>query len=494
MGKFKMHNFEINSIIRERAYNHTAILIYIKACIDVLGDVNVRIGNSLNQGFFTYIETDGSLDERTVRRISERMQKLIDADIPINTETRPVRDAMRIWRNARLYEKARLLEFCDPSETIDLCELDGYRNCFYGEVLPSTGYVFKFELRKYRRGMLLRLPNSLSPHEVPPYRDDDKLYDEYADSKRMRRATGLDYLADLNERIRMGDADDIIRASEAHHEKELNEIADLIIEGDKRIILIAGPSSSGKTTTAKRLCNILAQKSEEPIYLGTDDYFVNRIDTPLGPDGTPDYEGLAALDLELFNSQMNALLNGETVDIPEYDFATGEKTFGKRITEAKPGQAIVIEGIHSLNDELTRDIDPKEKFKIYISPLTQIAIDRHNRISTTDARKLRRMVRDNQFRSIDAATTISNWPKVRAGENSNIFPYSSSADFVFNSSTVYETNLLKSYAQPLLESITKDMPQYDEARRMIGFLRLFEPISDATAVPENSILREFIGK
>ncbi len=363
----------------------------------------------------------------------------------------------------------------------------------YCNVFPSTGYIDLFELKNYRNGILLRLPNALHPDTIPPYRDDDKLYDAFAESNKMRKQTGIRYLADINERIHEGMSGDIIRANEWLQKKQIRDFAERIINEDKKVVLIAGPSSSGKTTTAKRLCEAIAELTTYPLYLGTDDYFVERSETPLGPDGKPDFEGLGALDLGLFNAQMDDLLAGKAVDIPEFDFIEGKKIFGKRITRLKEGQILVIEGIHSLNDILTQNIDRKKKFKIYISPLTQISIDRHNRISTADARLLRRMVRDNQFRGYNAEATLDSWPKVRAGESVNVFPYSSSADAVFNSSTVYETNLLRTYAEPLLEAIPKESKQYEEAQRIFVFMKYFEKIEDSDPVPDNAILREFIG-
>lgn len=259
-------------------------------------------------------------------------------------------------------------------------------------------------------------------------------------------------------------------------------------------MLIAGPSSSGKTTTAKRICEELEKLTgEDPLYLGTDDYFVERSENPIGPDGKPDFEGLGSLDLKLFNQQMEDLLAGKEVDLPEFDFVAGTKVFGKRITTLRKNQILVVEGIHSLNDVLTERIDSSDKYKIYISPLTQLAMDRHNRMSTADSRLLRRIVRDNQFRGYDAEKTLEMWPKVRAGESVNIFPYSSSADVVFNSSLVYETCMLKTYAEPLLEAIPESSEQYEEAQRILQFMKYFEKIESNDAVPDNAIMREFIG-
>lgn len=487
--------FKITTFTEERAYHNTAILVYLKAVKSIFENADVTIGNSLNQGYYSYINLGGrQLTTLDINRIRDRMNSIIEKDYEVVIEHDSVEHAIKKWYSLGYPEKARLLEFRPPDETIDIVNLHNYRNCMYTVMLPSSGYINLFDLRPYRNGLLLRLPNALHGHTIPKYRDDEKLYEAYAETTRMRKHTGLNYLADLNEQIRAGNADDVIRASEWLQTKQLEEIAARIVEEGRRVVLIAGPSSSGKTTTAKRLCAEIGKLTgEEPLYLGTDDYFVEREDSPIGPDGKPDYEGLDCLDMDLFNDQMEALLDGREVDMPEFDFIEGKKVFGKRITKLRKNQLLVIEGIHSLNDVLTENIERKDKFKIYISPLTQLAVDRHNRLSTADARLLRRMVRDNQFRGSDAEKTLESWPKVRAGESVNIFPYSSSADVVFNSSTVYETCLLKTYAEPLVRAIQETSEQYPEALRILAFMKYFEKIESAEAVPDNSILREFIG-
>ena len=488
-------DFEIKTFTDERAYHNTAILIYLKAVKSALGDVDVHIGNSLNQGYFSSINLNGRmLTTSDIHKIRDKMEKIIAHDTEIAVEKDTVLHAMQKWYSLGYPEKARLLESRDPEETVEIANLHNYRNCMYCNLLPTSGYINLFDIRPYRNGLLLRLPNALHNHTIPKYRNDDKLYEAYAESKRLRKYTGIEYLADMNEVIVAGNADAIIKASEWLQSRQLEEFAEKIAEEKKKVVLIAGPSSSGKTTTAKRLCQELKRfTGEDPLYLGTDDYFVERKDNPLGPDGKPDFEGLDALDLPLFNSQMEDLLAGKEADIPEFDFVDGVKVFGKRITTLKKGQILVIEGIHSLDDVLTQNIPREDKFKVYISPLTQIAMDRHNRISTADARLLRRIVRDNQFRGYSAEHTLSMWPKVRAGESVNIFPYSSSADVVFNSSTVYETNMLKTFAEPLLEAIPETSDQYAEAQRILTFMKYFEKIESTDAVPDNAILREFIG-
>ncbi len=489
------HDFRIKSFSDERAYHNTAILIYLKAVHEVFRDADVTIGNSLNQGYYSYINLDGArLSTSDIYKIRGRMDRYIGQDLEIKTEKYSAARLAEKWRSLGFTEKARLMEGREPGEEIEIANLQDYRNCMYGSVLPSAGYISKYELRPYRNGLLLRVPNALHDNSIPEYRDDDKLYEAYAETKRMRRHTGISYLADLNDMIRKGGADDVIRASEWLQARQLEEIAKSVIERRKKIVLIAGPSSSGKTTTAKRICAELGRLTgEDPLYLGTDDYFVERSETPLGADGRPDFEGLNALDMRLFNRQMEGLLAGEEVDIPEFDFVRGTKVFGKRITSLRKNQILVIEGIHSLNDVLTENIDSGDKFKVYISPLTQLGIDRHNRVSTADARLLRRIVRDRQFRASDAEATLEAWPKVRAGESVNVFPYSSSADVVFNSSTAYETCLLKTCAEPLLKEIPESSGQYEEARRILNFMKFFERIESSDAVPENSIIREFIG-
>ncbi len=471
-------------------------MIMIKAIKDLYNNPEVVVANSLNQGFFVYvIKRDGTyLTHIDVDKIREKMNSIIRADIPIQLHKMRAEDAIKIWWKMGFDEKARLWSRVKPDRPEKVFELDGYMDNFYTDMLPSTGYYEVYDIRPYKHGLLLRNPTMLNPTACHEYRDDDKLYEAFAESKRMRKQYGLDYLADLNSKT-PEEMHRIIKGSEKFQQSEINAIADQAIAKNKRLILIAGPSSSGKTTFAKKICKRITEVTgNEPLYLGTDDYFLNRADTPLGPDGRPNFEGLDALDLDLFNNQMNDLLAGKEVDIPEFDFMEGVKVFGKRITKLAENQTIVIEGIHSLNDELTKQVHPDDKFKIYISPLTRIAMDAHNRISTTDARLYRRIVRDHQFRNRDAACTITDWPKVREGENNNIFPYSSMADVVFNSSLIYETSMLKFFVKPLLQEVDENDPAYPEAMRLLEFINCFKTISYIEDVPADSILREFIGK
>lgn len=474
-------------------YQHSLSLIYLKAVMDVLGDLSVEIENSLNKGLYTEIKTPEPITQEQIAAVEARMHELVKADLPIVREVYSRQEAIEIWGSYNYPEKSRLLEHAEDVETAKFYTLEGYRNFFYGLMTPSTGYVEHFELRKYRRGVLLRFPHPSHPDRIPPFEDDKKLYAAFGEANKWQHLLDILYLEDLNEKIRNGEAKDLILLSEALHEKKIAEIADRITREKRRIILIAGPSSSGKTTFARRLCVQLRVNGLQPLYMGTDDYFVERCDTPLGEDGKPNYENLDALDIDLFNDNMNRLLAGEKVDLPEFDFLEGRKKFGRRITSIRSNQPIVIEGIHALNDILTEKIDEEQKFRIYISPFTQLNIDVHNRVPTTDARMLRRIVRDYKFRGHSAAQTIALWPKVRTGEDVNIFPYNGRADVLFNSALVYELSVLKKYAQPLLEAVDPQEEEYSEAVRMLKFIRFFDVIDEEQYIPNNSIMREFIG-
>lgn len=473
-------------------YQRSLSLLYLKAVYDVLGKVPVGIENSLCKGLYTEVKTTSPVTQEEVRKVEDRMHELVRMDIPFVKEIKDRGDALAILLEDGLREKARMLQKSEV-EKFPFYSLAGFRNFFYGLMVPSTRYVPYYELKKYRRGVLLRFPHPSAPDRIPPFVDEELLYHVFGETKNWDRLMGISYVGDMNEKIETGEYREIIQISEALHEKKIAQIADMITQQKKRIVLISGPSSSGKTTFAQRLIIQLRVNGLEPLYLGTDDYFVERSQTPLDENGEPNFEDIESLDIELFNRDMNGLLTGDEVDIPVFDFLKGTKVFGKRITRAKKGQPIVIEGIHGLNKQLTEDIPDAEKFKIYISPLTQLNIDEHNRIPTTDARMLRRMVRDYQFRGHSAQSTIQSWPKVRKGEDKNIFPYNGEADVFFNSVHIYELNVLKKYAEPLLRSITREEPEYSEAVRMLKFLQYFKTIENDAVIVNNSIIREFIG-
>lgn len=474
-------------------YQHSLSLLYIRSVKDCIGDVKVEIQNSLNKGLYTEIRTPEALSEEQVRQIEDRMRELVQKDIPFERGRADIDDGLEILEEENLVEKIRLLKENEVIKKVTFYSLGEYKDFFYSLMVPSTGYLKYFELKKYRRGVLLRFPHPSDPNTIPEYVDEVKLYQAFGEQTRWDKLLDVNYVADLNEKIESGEYREMIQLSEALHEKKIAEIADRIKQERKRIILIAGPSSSGKTTFARRLCIQLKVNGLNPLYLGTDDYFVEREETPLDENGEKDFENLGALDISLFNSDMNDLLAGKVVDLPSFDFMTGHKNYGKRITSITKDQPIVIEGIHALNEKLTEYIPREEKFKIYISPLTQLNIDSSNRIPTTDERMLRRMVRDNLYRGHNAQSTIAGWPKVRQGEDRNIFPYSNEADIFFNSYHVYEIAVLKKYAEPLLKQITPEESEYAEAGRMLEFLKFFKTIEDDSIIVNNSIIREFIG-
>ena len=469
-------------------YQNSLILLYKKAVYDILGNAQVEISNSLNKGLYTTIKCN--FTNETVQSIENRMKELVQSNYLI---TKVHLSKEEFLNNIQCKANKRVISSLDTIDEVEVYSLDNYHELFYGLLVPNTSYLKSFELIRYRNGILLRYPHISNPNVIPTYEDQKLLYDAFSVATQWEKLMGVSFVYELNEKIKNNEYQNLIMLQEALHEKKISDIADRIKKEKKRIILISGPSSSGKTSFAKRLCIQLSVIGLKPLYLGTDDYFVERSESPLDENGEKDFECIQCVDIPLFNLQMNELLNGKKVDIPTFDFIHGTKVFGKRIVSLEKNQPIVIEGIHALNEILTNDINNDEKFKIYISPFTSLNIDHHNRIPTTDARMLRRLVRDHEFRGNSAAETIKNWPKVRKGEDQNIFPYSSQADVFFNTNYIYELAVLKKYAMPLLEEITRDEKEYAEAQRMLSFLKFFRTIEDDTMISNNSILREFIG-
>lgn len=472
-------------------YQSSLLFLYKKAIQDVLGDVQLEVSNSLNKGLYTTIKAP--ITKETVVDIENRMRELVNEQLPIVKESVSGEDILRLAHYSSEKEQTRLIYSLSNLNDVEIYSLGEMRALFYTLMVPNTSYLDYFELVKYRKGILLRYPHISAPDEMPAYEDQKLLYDAFSEATMWGRLMGVNYVTDLNEKIRSNNYEDLIMLQEALHEKKISDIADEIKKQNKRIILICGPSSSGKTSFARRLCIQLRVIGLRPLYLGTDDYFMEREESPVDENGEKDFESIHAVDVKLFNKQMNELLSGQKVDLPTFDFVNGTKIFGKRIVSIDRTQPIVIEGIHALNEILTSEIDENEKFKIYISPLTQLNIDNHNRIPTTDARMLRRLVRDYQFRGRSAHTTIQDWPKVRKGEDQNIFPYVGQADVFFNTNYIYELAVLKKYAEPLLKSVKPDEKEYAEAQRMLSFLRFFETMQDDSMIANNSILREFIG-
>lgn len=484
---------DMRDISASRIYQSSVSFIYLKAVNDVLGNVRVGIENSLNKGIYTEVRTHEPLTAADVSNLQKRMQELVEADIPFIRKRLTRSEAMEALKCGNHEEKCRMLHRAPHVETVPVYSCDGFLNFFYGQMVPSTGYIQYFELRKYRNGVLLRFPESSAPDRIPEFRDDVKLYQAFGEAKKWGNLMGISYVEDLNQKIDNGEYREIIQISEALHEKKIAYIADEIIRNKKRIILISGPSSSGKTSFAKRLSIQLRVGGEKALCLGTDDYFVERHQTPILPDGTPNFEDIEALDINLFNENINDLLSGKETDLPSFDFFEGKKRYGEKISRISDNQPIIIEGIHSLNKKLSAGIDDDEKYKIYISPFTQLNIDNHNRIPTTDARMLRRIVRDHQFRGYNAGRTIEQWKKVRAGEDKNIFPFNGEADMLFNSAHIYELAVLKKYVEPMLLAIGQEDGAYSEAIRLLKFLRFFRTIEDDSVIANNSIIREFIG-
>lgn len=474
-------------------YQYSLKLIYLKAIYDLFGKVNVEIEHSLNKGLFTTIKLFRTVTHEDVLNIERRMREIVAADMPIVRHIVDYDDALDRLLSDAQRQKIRILQKSKGVDRVKFYSLDGTCDFFYGLMVPSTRYVERFELRKYRDGVLLRFPFYKDPSLIPSYKDEKMLYNAFLEEALWGELMGVRYVSDLNEKILSGEEKELIQISEALHEKKVAEIADMITKEGRRIILIAGPSSSGKTTFARRLCIQLRVNGHKPLYLGTDDYYINREFTPLDEYGEKNFEDIEAIDLKMFNAHLNDLLDGKTVDLPRYDFVKGEKIFGERVTKISADQPIIIEGIHGLNGKLTQEVSEEEKFRIYISPFTQLNIDEHNRVPTTDARMLRRIVRDYQFRGYSAKKTIEMWPKVRLGESKNIFPYSNEADVLFNSSHIYELSVLKKYAEPLLLEINRDEAEYSEAARMLNFIRFFDSIEDDSVIVNNSIIREFIG-
>lgn len=479
-----------------RVYSRSLSLVLFRAAEDVLPGCEVRIEHSLSKGIYGEIirENNQPLIEKETRAIAERMKAIIDADEPITKETIPLDEAIRFFEKVKKFDKVRLLKFRNEPD-LHVYHCGNYTDYLYGYMTPSTGYLKQFELKYYMPGFILRFPSVTSPVAIPEFEERRKLFRIYYEFEKWGQILEVCDVGSLNQQVVSGKGGDLIRIAEALHEKKIAQIADQIAADRDRIrlILVAGPSSSGKTTFAQRLAVQLRVNGLKPVSISIDDYFIDRDKTPIGADGLPDFECLEAIDLELFNEQISSLIQGFPVRIPRYDFQKGQREYRSETLQINEDQPIIIEGIHGLNNRLTSEIPKDHKFKIYISALTQLNIDDHNRIPTTDNRIIRRIVRDNQFRGHNAITTIGLWPMVRRGEERHIFPFQEEADVMFNSALIYELAILKTRAEPLLAEITPDYPEFIEAKRLLKFLSYFEPLTDCE-VPLNSIIREFLGQ
>lgn len=477
-----------------RIYVRTLSLIYVKACKEIYNDIDVSINHSLNKGLYTELQYKHLVTKKHLDAIKNKMQEIIDAKKNITTYFLSVDKAREIFSAQGMMDKVEMLKYWNK-DTIRVYELDGYYDTFYGYVAPNTGFVNKFDLRLFYPGIILNYPTREYNFELPEYIEQKKLSKVFKEAEDWGEIMDVAYVGALNKKIVNNEIYDMIRINEALHEKKIAYIADEITNDKNiKIVLIAGPSSSGKTTLAQRLSIQLRVNGKKTYAVSLDDYFVDRHLTPKNEKGEFDFETIKALDLDLFNEQLIDLMAGEEVQIPVYNFKEGSREYSREPVRLTNDHIIIIEGIHGLNDELTANMPQVNKFKIYISALTQLNIDRHNRISTSDLRLLRRIVRDYTHRGNNAIKTMELWDNVIKGTEKYIFPYQENADAIFNSALVYELCVLKKYAEPIIMEIDEDSCFYSERQRLLKFLSYFLPIEDESAIPNTSILREFIGE
>lgn len=476
-------------------YQRSACLIMLKAFYAVAGAENIEkivIDFSLGKGFF--VEARGSfvLDNDLLIKVKDKMAEYVAQQIPIMKRSVSTDDAVELFHRHRMFDKERLFHYRRVSR-VNIYSIDGFEDYYYGYMVQNTGYIKHFDLIPYHYGFVMVMPDRKTPDVLHRFTPSDKLFATLSESTEWGRRMDLETVGALNDRIAKGDMSHLILIQEALQEKKIAEIAaQIAARKNARFVMIAGPSSSGKTTFSHRLSVQLEAIGLKPHPIAVDNYFVNRVDSPRDEHGNYNYEILECLDVELFNRDMTGLLEGKQVELPYYNFKKGVREYKGNFLQLGEGDILVIEGIHCLNDRLSYTLPADSKFKIYISALTQLNIDEHNRIPTTDGRLLRRMVRDARTRGSSARETIRMWPSVRRGEEENIFPFQEEADAMFNSALVYELAVLKQYAQPLLFAIPKDSEEWLEAKRLLKFLDYFIGVSSED-IPKNSILREFIG-
>lgn len=477
-----------------RTYVRSLCHIFSKAVYDIWPTATLNLEHPVSKGYYCVIHNGKNIDLETIEKIKKRMWELIDADLPFLHKSVRTVDAAVLFRERGMNDKARLIETAGLPYT-SYYELEGYINFFYGCLTPSTGYIQLFDLEPYMDGVLLRIPKQTDPMELQPVIKQDKMFEAYKEHLTLQRTVGLDNVGDLNLAIEKGRSQDIILVSEAMQEKQVAKIAEKIADGYKegiRIVLISGPSSSGKTTFCKRLQVQLTTNLLHPVGISLDDYFLNREDTPKDEHGEYDFESLYALDLPYFNKDLKKLLSGEEIELPSFNFESGRRIFKGKKLKLRENSILVIEGIHALNPELTEFIDDKYKYRVYVSVLTSISLDNHNWIPTTDNRLLRRIIRDYRFRGYSAEDTINRWPSVRRGEDKWIFPYQENADAMFNSAMLYELAALRKYAELILAQVPESNKANAEAYRLLRFLRYFNYIP-TEELPGTSLLREFLG-
>lgn len=476
-------------------YKRTVCLVLLRAIYDVAGKENIEkvtIHYSVGNGYYFTMAGKAVLDQHFLDNVKTRMQELADMCTPIGKRSVNTDDAVSLFHHHRMYDKEKLFRFRRVSK-VNIYNIGYYEDYFYGYMADHAGYVKYFDLKLYDEGFVLELPTRKNPSVISPFRPEGKIFQVQKESQEWAEKMDISYVGDLNDHITKEGISNILLVQEALQEAKISDIAQrIVLEGNKKFIMIAGPSSSGKTSFSHRLSIQLLAHGMKPHPIGVDNYFKNREETPLDEYGEKNYECLEAIDVEQFNKDMLALLRGERIELPVFNFKTGHREYKGDFLQLGPEDVLVIEGIHGLNDKLSYALPAESKFKIYISALTQLNIDEHNRIPTTDGRLLRRIVRDARTRGTSAKDTIARWPSVRRGEEANIFPYQEQADVMFNSALVYELACLKVYAEPLLFGIDKSEPEYLEAKRLLKFLDYFISVLSED-IPHNSLLREFVG-
>ena len=479
-----------------RTYVRSLCFVLCKAVEELYPQGSIMLEHPVSKGYYCRMNLDRPIGLDDVQRIKQRMKEIIAEDIPFKRYECHTEEVVELFRQKGMMDKVKLLEtsgnlysfYYTLGDTVDY---------YYGSLLPSTGYIHLFGLEKYYDGLLLQVPNRQQPDELEEMIKQEKMLDVFKEHRRWNQILGIGNVGDFNEACNQGHATQLINVSEALQEKRISQIADEIFHRKEqgqplKLILISGPSSSGKTTFSKRLSVQLMANGIRPYPVSLDDYFVNREQTPRDANGDYDYESLYALDLDFFNQQLQSLLNGEEVELPRFNFTTGKREMSGTRLKIDENMILILEGIHALNPELTAHLPVESKFKIYVSALTTILLDNHNYIPTTDNRLLRRIIRDFKYRGYSAEETISRWPSVRAGEDKWIFPYQENADVMFNSALLFELAIIKDYAEPILRKVPNNRPEYSEAYRLRKFLEYFVPLQDKE-LPPTSLLREFLG-
>lgn len=487
---------DITSASGMRTYVRSLCFILVKAVEELYPEGSISLEHPVSKGYYCNLHLDRSIGLDDVKRIKQKMQEIIDEDIPFQRTESHTDDIVRLFRQHGMLDKAKLLEtsgqlysyYYRLGDTVDY---------YYGSLVPSTGYIQLFDIVKYYDGLLLRIPNRENPNKLEEVVKQEKMLEVFQEYQRWNRILGISTVGDFNIACNKGLATDLINVSEALQEKKIAQIADEITSRNQngervKLVLISGPSSSGKTTFSKRLSIQLMTNGIRPYPISLDDYFVNREETPLGIDGKHDFESFYALDLPFFEEQLKELLEGKEVELPRFNFVTGKREWSGKKLRIDDHMVLILEGIHALNPALTPNIPAESKYKIYVSALTTILLDNHNYIPTTDNRLLRRIIRDYKYRNYSAEETIARWPSVRTGEDKWIFPYQEYADTMFNSALLFELAVMKEYAEPILRKVPNNCPEYSEAHRLLKFLSYFTSLQDKE-LPPTSLLREFLG-